>query len=162
MPSVLRPELTDREREILGLIPPCWMVNQCLLYSYVMSYEPYNFKGRLADFPLTLAYGKRMDALRSELRAHLWDGEFRYEQGARVTRGGEAHHPYAVFLAADGSTCVAIANYDEEREAAVRVELDSGQPTRWRLVDDDRWRTRSEGIVIPPRSAAVVVAFEIK
>ena len=32
-----------------------------------------HFKGRLDDFPLTLAYGKRVDALRD----YLWDGEFR-------------------------------------------------------------------------------------
>ena len=25
------------------------MVNQCLLYRYVVSYEPYNFKGRLSE-----------------------------------------------------------------------------------------------------------------
>ena len=30
------------------------MINQCLLYRYIMSYEPYNFKGRLDDFPLTM------------------------------------------------------------------------------------------------------------
>ena len=29
------------------------MINQCLLYHYVISYEPYNFKGRLDDYPLT-------------------------------------------------------------------------------------------------------------
>jgi len=30
-----------------------------------MSYEPYNFKGRLTDVPLTVAYGRQMDSLRS-------------------------------------------------------------------------------------------------
>ena len=33
------------------------MVNQCLMYCYIISYEPYNFKGRLSDYPLTVAYG---------------------------------------------------------------------------------------------------------
>src|ERR1039457_6244133 len=32
------------------------MLNLCLLYRYVISYEPYYFKGHLTDFPLTLAY----------------------------------------------------------------------------------------------------------
>ena len=32
------------------------MINQCLLYRYIMSYEPYNFKGHLDDFPLTMDY----------------------------------------------------------------------------------------------------------
>ena len=73
------------------------MINQCLLYRYVISYEPYNFKGRLDDYPLTLAYGKQMDALRSELREYFWDGEFRDTVGAAVTCAGKPHHPYAVF-----------------------------------------------------------------
>ena len=29
------------------------MINQCLMYRYMISYEPYNFKGRLDDYPLT-------------------------------------------------------------------------------------------------------------
>ena len=29
------------------------MINQCLMYRYIISYEPYNFKGRLDDYPLT-------------------------------------------------------------------------------------------------------------
>ena len=27
------------------------MVNQCLMYRYIISYEPYNFKGHLDDYP---------------------------------------------------------------------------------------------------------------
>ena len=66
------------------------MINQCLLYRYIISYEPYNFKGMLDDYPLTLAYGKQMDALRTELREYFWDGEFRDEVGATVlARSGD-------------------------------------------------------------------------
>lgn len=134
------------------------MVNQCLLYRYVMSYEPYHFKGRLGDFPLTLTYGKRMDALRTELRVHLWEGEFRHEVGAQVTREGQPHHPFAVFVAADGSSCLAIANYDEKEPARVEAGLENGrQLRRWRLVDCDDWQDVGSGITIPPRSAAVVM-----
>ena len=64
------------------------MINQCLLYHYIISYEPYNFKGHLDDYPLTIAYGKKMDALRTELREYFWDGEFRHEVGASVTVDG--------------------------------------------------------------------------
>ena len=60
------------------------MINQCLLYRYIISYEPYNFKGMPEDYPLTLAYGKQMDALRTELREYFWDGEFRDKVGATV------------------------------------------------------------------------------
>ena len=77
------------------------MVNQCLLCRYIMSYEPYHFKGHLDDFPLTMDYGKRMDALRLELRDYFWDGEYRDTVGARVTNAaGAPHHPYAVFISA--------------------------------------------------------------
>ena len=40
------------------------MLNRCLLDRYIISYEPYYFKGHLTNFPLTLAYGKKIDALR--------------------------------------------------------------------------------------------------
>ena len=43
-------------------------LNLALLYRYIISYEPYQFKGRLTDFPLTLAYGKKIDALRRKYR----------------------------------------------------------------------------------------------
>lgn len=74
------------------------MINQCLMYRYVISYEPYNFKGRLDDFPLTMAYGKQMDALRCELRDYFWDGEFRDKVGAEVTFDGKPYHPFSVFV----------------------------------------------------------------
>ena len=38
------------DRETLNLI---------LCYRYVIQYEPFYCKGRLSDFPLTLAYGKK-------------------------------------------------------------------------------------------------------
>jgi hypothetical protein len=37
-------------------------INMCLMYRYLISYEPLNFKGRLDDFPLTVEYGKKVDA----------------------------------------------------------------------------------------------------
>ncbi len=135
------------------------MINQCLLYRYIMSYEPYNFKGHLDDFPLTMDYGRRMDALRCELRDYFWDGEFRHEVGATVTTSdGEAHHPYAVFISKrDGMPGVAIANY-EDCSITVRVTLASDHAlARYRLVDDEEWKGLQDGIVIPARSAAVVI-----
>lgn len=134
------------------------MVNQCLLYRYIISYEPYNFKGRLDDYPATMAYGKQMDALRTELRRYFWDGEFRHEVGALVTVKGQEHHPYAVFRAEDGTEALAIANYSDDAALTAEAVLESGQPlTRYRLVDDSKWRPVAEGILVPPRSAAVVL-----
>jgi hypothetical protein len=155
------------------------MVNQCLLYRYVISYEPYNFKGMPEDYPLTLSYGKQMDALRTELREYFWDGEFRHEVGATVLarsgdrpeqgqgaggQGAEArpHHPYAVFISRKtGKAGVVVANYDERETVTVTIQDLTGlrdlSGLRYRLVDDPAWRSAADGIVLPPMSAAVVV-----
>lgn len=133
------------------------MVNQCLLYRYLISYEPYNFKGLPSDMPRTIEYGRRMDALRTELRAWLWDGTFRDTIGAGVTTAsGEPHRPYAVFLHRDtGQPAVAVANY---RDEPTGVEVDGlGESLAYRLVEDDEWRAVTGPIELPPRSAAVVV-----
>ncbi|MCY3796273.1 MAG: DUF6259 domain-containing protein [Chloroflexi bacterium] len=135
------------------------MINQCLLYRYIMSYEPFNFKGHLDDFPLTMDYGRRMHALRTELRDYFWDGEFRHEVGARVTTAdGERHHPYAVYISESGGLPgIAIANYEDE-SATLRVDLEADHRlSRYRLVDDETWRSLEDGIIIPARSAAVVI-----
>ena len=135
------------------------MINQCLLYRYIISYEPYNFKGHLDDYPLTMAYGQQMDALRAELRDYFWDGEFRDTEGAEVTRDGKPHHPYAVFVnAKNGQSGLVICNYDEHQAITVSARLQNGQAlTRARLVDDAQWKPLDGGIVIPPQSAVVVI-----
>ena len=87
------------------------MINRALLYRYVISYEPYQFKGRLDDFPLTIEYGKKVDALRRSYKAYLWEGEFRDTLGASVTVGGKPHSQYTVFVEqGTGQRAVAIAN----------------------------------------------------
>jgi sugar phosphate isomerase/epimerase len=135
------------------------MVNQCLLYRYVISYEPYNFKGHLEDYPETLAYGKQMDALRTELREYFWDGEYRDRIGARVTCEGKPHHPFSVFVSpSSGKSALVVTNYDEHAAVAVEATLDNGQPlSQYRLVDDPAWRLTAGSIHIPPLSAVVVV-----
>ena len=139
------------------------LINQCLLYRYAVSYEPFNFKGRIPDMPATVGYGQRMDALRTELRAWFWDGTFRDTVGADV-RGadGKPHHPYAVFLHRDtGEAAVAVANYATE---PVTVQVKGGEggeldgPLSGRLVDGTGWTEAAGGRVeLPARSAAVVV-----
>jgi len=136
------------------------MINQCLMYRYIISYEPYNFKGHLDDFPKTLEYGKKMDALRKELRDYFWDGEFRDTCGAIVTTAdGEIHHPYAVFVnVKNGHLGLVISNYDEYNSAVIKVKLENSYPLEYyRLVDDSQWRSAKWGIKIPPCSAAVVI-----
>jgi len=135
------------------------MINQCLMYRYIISYEPYNFKGRLDDYPLTMAYGKQMDALRTELREILWDGEFRDRIGAQVTVDGQIHHPYSVFENhLTRKTGVVVVNYDETVSITAKVKLDNGRAlTRYRRVEDADWRSTTVGVVVPPLSAAVVL-----
>lgn len=133
------------------------MINQCLMYRYVISYEPYNFKGWLHDYPDTVAYGARMDALRTEYRKYLWDGEYRDTCGAKViTLSGKVHHPYARFEAQDGESALVICNY-EDAPICVTAELEKGCLSRYRTVDEDTWHPSAGGICIPPRSAVLVL-----
>ena len=133
------------------------MIAQCLLYRYVISYEPYNFKGKLEDFPLTLEYGKRMDELRTELRDYFWDGEFRHELGAKVECRGKTHQPFSVFLnAKNGKPAVVIANYEDEA-AEVSAEAEGAALSRWRTIEDAAWRPFSGKVLIPARSCVVII-----
>lgn len=133
------------------------IINQCLLYRYLISYEPFNFKGRIPDMPRTVAYGRQMDALRTELREWFWDGTFRDTLGADVrSPGGQPHHPYAVYLHRDtGEPALAIANYADESVSAEASGIDA--PLAYRLVDESEWRKTDARVDLPARSAAVVV-----
>jgi hypothetical protein len=136
------------------------MIGQCLMYKYVVSYEPYNFKGRLDDFPLTITYGHRMDALRTELREYLWDGEFRHECGATVeTEDGAAAPPYSVFARrGDGRRAVVVCNYDHDKPLRIRATLEDGvRLSKYRFIEDADWTDVSDWICIPPNSAVVVL-----
>jgi len=134
------------------------MINQCLMYRYVVSYEPYNFKGRLGDFPDTVAYGEKMDALRTEFRKWFWDGEYRDVIGANCVReNGDACQTYSVFRAEDGSLGVVIANYEDD-SARVRLAADNGQKfSQYRTVEDSAWKGADDIIEIPARSAVIVI-----
>ena len=134
------------------------MINQCLMCRYVISYEPYNFKGCLDDFPLTMAYGVKMDALRSEYRKWFWDGEFRDTCGAEVTAlDGRHHNPYAVFKADDGSLGLVICNYEDSSETVSAKTDTGGKFIKYRTVDENDWKYCGTGIIIPPRSAVIVL-----
>ena len=86
-------------------------INQALMYRYILSYEPRNYKGRLQEFPLTLEYGKRVDALRRRYADWLWRAEFRHTVGARVTADGKAYGHYSVFVDRDsGRRAVVVIN----------------------------------------------------
>lgn len=137
------------------------MIAQCLLYNYIISYEPFNFKGRPEDYPLTIEYGKKMDALRTELRRWFWDGECRDTLEAKVTNAeGKPHHPYAVFVPrGGGAPGVAIANYSPDKEAVLSLKIDGQDAAKYkyRLIDDPTWKSAAEGVHIPARGAVVAI-----
>jgi hypothetical protein len=131
------------------------MLNLALLNRYIISYEPYNFKGRLTDFPLTLEYGKKIDELRRRYKAWLWDAEFRDTLGANVDSDGA--HRYSVFISRSGKRAVVVVN--EEHEKAIDTDLEL--PNTGRLLvatpEEPDGRPSSGTLNIPPRSAAVLM-----
>jgi hypothetical protein len=131
------------------------MLNLILLDRYIISYEPYNFKGHLTDFPLTLAYGKKIDALRRKYKALLWDADFRDTLGARVAAGGA--HRYSVFVAKAGKRAVVVVN--QERNKSIRATVELPNPGRLVVATPERPEARPAAgtLEIPPRSAAVVM-----
>jgi hypothetical protein len=131
------------------------MLNFILMNRYIISYEPYNFHGRLTDFPETLSYGRKVDALRRRYREFLWDAEFRDTLGARVNGDGPVRH--SVFVARSGKRAIVLVNPDGERGIDVNLDI----PAAGRLVvatpEEPDARPTPNQLTIPARSAAVVM-----
>ena len=130
-------------------------LNMCLLLRLIIQYEPYYYKGRLSNFPLTLAYGRKIDALRRRYREFLWDGEFRDQIGAEVIARGP--HRFSVFNAADSRRAVVVVNEDFYRPLTVTVKFPQGR--RMIVASPEQTQAAStNGVLrIPRRSAAVVM-----
>jgi hypothetical protein len=135
------------------------MINACLLYRYVISYEPYNFKGHLDDFPLTMEYGRKVDALRTRHKEYLWDAEFRDTQGAEVLVDGKPYANYSVFGRPEaGKRAVVIANQSEHKAIMATVRLAEGEGKLFLVTPENPEPQNFRGtITIPPRSAAVML-----
>ncbi|HEY2081285.1 MAG TPA: DUF6259 domain-containing protein, partial [Verrucomicrobiae bacterium] len=97
------------------------MLNLILMGRYIISYEPYNFKGYLTDYPLTLAYGRKIDALRRKYKDYLWDATFRDTLGANVTSDGNSR--YSVFVTATGKRAVVVVNMEFSKAITAKIEL---------------------------------------
>ncbi|MCL2478339.1 MAG: DUF6259 domain-containing protein [Treponema sp.] len=137
------------------------MINQCLMYRYIISYEPFNFKGLPSDFPDTTAYGAKMDRLRTELRQYFWDGEFCGTQGGKVIfsggpNNGKEFPQYSVFMGTNNKTGMVICNY-EDNAVTVKPSFDRGVPGQYRLVDKNELTAFRDTVTIPARSAVVVL-----
>ena len=100
------------------------LINRALMYRYILSYEPRQYKGRLDEFPLTLEYGKRVDRLRQRYQELLWRGEFRHTVGARVLTGDGPLNSYSVFVdRQSGRRAVVVANPDPQQKVEIEVQL---------------------------------------
>jgi hypothetical protein len=130
-------------------------LNLILMGRYIISYEPYHFKGHLTDYPLTLAYGKKIDALRRRYKDSLWDAEFRDTLGANVTANGSVR--YAVFVKPSGKRTVVVVNMEYSKPITATVAL----PNAGRLVvatpEEPNVVETARELKIPARSAAVVM-----
>lgn len=161
------------------------MINQCLLYRYIASYEPFNFHGSLDAMPHTIEYGMQMDALRTEQRQWLWDAEYLHQRPVTVLldENGPQHQgpsvvgdmsnqgplKYSVFRArgAEAACAVVLANYGGVTVGTLRVRVivPSGpqcpvlKTAQWRLVDNTTWTSWVSGdtIDVPAQSAAILV-----
>jgi len=101
-------------------------INQALLYRYIISYEPRYFKGHLDEFPLTVQYGEKVDALREKYSDFLWDGEFLNTDCAKVKVKNDAKVKYSVFRNHKTSKrAVVVANPSYNQSIIVEVELEN-------------------------------------
>jgi len=134
------------DREQLNLI----LMDRCII-----EYEPYYYKGHLTDFPLTLAYGKKIDALRRRYKAYLWDADFRDTLGAQVSADGLNRH--TVFVTDTGKRAVVVVNQEETRLITARVRLPQAGSLVVATPEEPDPRPTTGTLQIPPRSAAVIM-----
>lgn len=131
------------------------MLNLILLYRYVISYEPFNFKGHVTDFPLTLAYGQKIDALRRRYKDRIWDADFRDNLGASVSADGA--HRHTVFVTASGKRSVIVVNQELSKPITARVSLPQAGALAVATPEEQDLKPTSGTLAIPARSAAVVM-----
>ena len=133
-------------------------INYCLLYRYIISYEPRHFRGKIDEFPLTIDYGTKVDALRRKYHGQLWDAEFRGTLGATVKANGKDHTLYSVFRQIDqpSNKTVVIANHANDNVVAT-VQTDDDEDN-FLLVTPEAPEPQAvdNKILIPPRSVAVL------
>jgi len=131
------------------------MLNLILMDRYMIEYEPYNFKGYLEDFPLTLAYGKKIDALRRKYKEYLWDATFQDTLGARVTADGSSR--YSVFVTATGKRAVVVVNMEFSKSIIAKVELPHPGKLVTATPENPNAHAMHSPLKIPARSAVVVM-----
>jgi hypothetical protein len=130
-------------------------LNNILLNRCVIQYEPFLYKGYLHDFPLTMAYGKKIDDLRRKYKAYLWDGAFRDNLGADVSADGP--HRYSVFLAESGKRAVVVINPDSDKTITADVKLQNAGSLIVATPEQPDGKVTNGALQIPARSAAIII-----
>lgn len=130
-------------------------LNTILLKRCVIQYEPFLYKGHLHDFPLTMAYGKKIDDLRRKYKAYLWDGAFRDNLGAEVSANGV--HQYSVFLAKSGKRAVVVINPSSDAAITTRVTLNNPGSLIEATPEEPEGKPSNGTLQIPARSAVVLI-----
>lgn len=131
------------------------MLNLILAYRYIISYEPYNFKGHVTDFPMTLEYGKKIDALRRKYRTWIWDAEFRDTQGASVTADGS--HRYTVYRTVAGKRAIVVVNQEPSKAIMATVDIPNSGNLFFASPEQPDAKPLARTQDIPARSAIVVM-----
>lgn len=137
-------------------------LNACLKFRYIISYEPYNFKGRLTDFPLTINYGRKIDSLRIRYKEYFWEGEYRDVIGATVISSGNSNgHPsdlYSVFRHSKEDKYGVVVTNNSEEEIEVEVKINnSNRPLVYATPENQEEQKYSKKIKIKPLSLIVVM-----
>jgi len=130
-------------------------LNMILLNRCVIQYEPFLYKGHLHDFPLTIAYGQKIDDLRRKYKAYLWDGDFRDTLGADVS--ADAAFRYSVFRAQNGKRAVVVINPGYENAITAKVSLPNPGNLVVATPEQPDAQPTTGSLQIPARSAAVVI-----
>ena len=133
------------------------MVNCALRYRYIMSIEPFYFKGNPGDAPQTVSYANKAQALRKKYRQFLWDGEFRDTQDAEVLVGGKPYSEYAVFVGTSGKRAAVVMNAGR-RPVSASVKFEGAQHALVCATPEQvEAHPVSESVEIPPDSIVVVM-----
>ena len=135
-------------------------INTCLRSNYIISYEPYFFKGQLEDFPKTIAYGEKVDSLRRNYSNYLWHGEFRDTLGATVTKGKERHDLYSVFINhQNNKRAVVVINGDFKNEVEIAVDVPNAKNLVWVTPENQKEKNYNKGtkLKIPANGAVVII-----
>lgn len=136
------------------------VINQALLFRYILSYEPRGFKGHLDEYPLTVEYGKRIDALRKRYADYLWHAEFRDTLGATVeVLEGPATVRHTVYVSRQhGRRAVVLVNESYEETVKISVILEESATPLSVITPEHQDPTPYAGeLTLPPVSAAVLV-----